>query len=262
LKDNNYLALIVTYYLSRFDRFAYQQLGYGSMRATHAEIGRRLNVKANSVKNMRDEFDSIHDNPRAGWYQRPLRPSRARVVEAFQNLSVEDLHDVVLEILSDPQLKGSQDLAITVEAISKEKKGEPVFIIRGPTGRKAEEFFQSHHQKNMAPVPGKLIDCRDLGCGYDFEIRNNGRTLLIEVKGTDGDTGGIVFTSKEWLVAQNMEDSYILAIVRNVSSTPSIRFIRNPASVLHPRKSIFTTVQVSWSVSNNELSSAPDSSGS
>jgi hypothetical protein len=34
---------------------------------------------------------------------------------------------------------------------------------------------------------------------------------------------------------------------------PNLIFIQNPAEKLNPKKSIFTSVQVSWSVSQNQL---------
>lgn len=148
MKENNSLALIVAYYLSKFDQIAYGQLGFRSSTATHAEIGRLLGVNPNSVKNMRDEFDPLHDNARVGWYQRPLRPSRAKVIESFQDLSEEELRDVVLEILTNPEFASSDDFGDIVTPIAKrekKQKGKSVFIVRGPTGRKAEEHFMAYH---------------------------------------------------------------------------------------------------------------------
>ena len=83
MKESHSLSLIAAYYLSKYDETAYKELGFRSSTMTHIEIGRALGVNPNTVKNMRDEFDPLHDNQRAGWYQRPLRPSRAKVVEAF-----------------------------------------------------------------------------------------------------------------------------------------------------------------------------------
>lgn len=257
MKESHSLALIVAYYLSKYDRLAYKQLGYPSSTATHKEVGRILGVNPNSVKNMRDEFDPLHNNPRAGWYQRPLRPSRAKVVEAFQELSEEELRDVVLEILTNPEFATSDDFSDVIEPISKrekKQKGRSVFIVRGPTGRKAEKFFIKHHQETGEPVAGKLRDTRDYGCGYDFEIIGGNQKTQVEVKGLDGASGGIVFTSKEWDVAKENGESYYLVIIRNVSEAPTVQFIRNPAAILNPTKSVFTTVQVRWNVTESELS--------
>jgi len=256
MKENHSLALIVAYYLSKFDKIAYEKLGFSSSRATHAEIGRMLGVNPNSVKNMRDEFDPLHDNPRVGWYQRPLRPSRAKVVESFQDLSEEELRDVVLEILTNPEFVSSDDFSDVVTPISKrekKRKGKSVFIVRGPTGRKAEEHFMAYHKDHGIPESGELKDTRDQGCGYDFAIINPGKEIKIEVKGLDGDSGGITFTSKEWYTARSNGENYYLVIVRNVSSEPDFQIIQNPYEVLFPKKSVFTTVQVRWDVSETEL---------
>lgn len=256
MKENHSLALIVAYYLSKFDRQAYEHLGFFSITATHKEIGRLLGLKPTSIQNMRDEFDPIHDNPRAGWYQRPLFPSRAKVVEAFQNLTEEEMRDVVLEILTTPEIANSDDFKGIIDSISKrEKKREwkAVFIVRGPTGRNAEAAFIKYHCETGNPKGGNLRDTRDFGCGYDFEIINGNQRIQIEVKGLDSDSGGITFTSKEWDVAQKNGDSYFLAIVRNVSEIPTVQIIQNPASVLRPKKSIFTTVQVRWNLTQESL---------
>lgn len=256
MKESNSLALIVAYFLSKYDETAYEQLGFPSSTATHKEIGRMLGVNPNSVKNMRDEFDPLHDNPRVGWYQRPLRPSRAKVVEAFQDLSEEELRDVVMEILTNPEFSASEDFADVIAPISKrekKRKGKSVFIVRGPTGRKAEEIYINYHHETGEPASGELLDKRDHGCGYDFEISNAHQCVQVEVKGLDGDAGGIVFTSKEWDIARKNGDSYFLVIVRNVSKDPSIQIIKNPSSILSPKKTVFTTVQVRWNVTDGEL---------
>ena len=101
MEKNSQLALVIAYYLSKFDQKAYRELNYESMTATHLELGRILNVKASKIKNMRDEFDSIHDNPRVGWYQRDLRPSRMEIVDKYKNFSEEELKAVVFKIISD-----------------------------------------------------------------------------------------------------------------------------------------------------------------
>lgn len=256
MKENHSLALIVAYYLSKFDKIAYLQLGFPTSTATHAEVGRLLGVNPNSVKNMRDEFDPLHDNDRAGWYQRPLRPSRAKVIESFQDLSEEELRDVVLEIITNPEFTASDDFSDVVTPIAKrekDKKGKSIFILRGPTGRKAEEHFMAFHQTHNLPALGMLRDTRDHGCGYDFAIDTGQKEIQIEVKGLDGDSGGITFTSKEWDTAKKQGDDYYLVIVRNVSADPSFQIIQNPSSVLSPKKSVFTTVQVRWNVPDSEL---------
>ena len=52
------------------------------------------------------------------------------------------------------------------------------------------------------PVAGELIDSRDLGCGYDFEIKSKSYQHFIEVKGLASNIGGLLFTNKEWETAK------------------------------------------------------------
>jgi hypothetical protein len=50
-----------------------------------------------------------------------------------------------------------------------------------------------------------------------------------------------------------MKESYFLVIVRNISTSPVITIIQNPASVFSPKKNVFTTVQVRWNLSDADL---------
>ena len=246
MKKANNLTMVVAYYLSKYNESAYKALNHGTKTKTHEAIGHALGVNKNTVKNMRDEFDPLHENRRAGWYQRELRPSRKKIVELYQHLQEEELRDLVLEILQNPNALGgdpSSDLNDDMD----ETSATSIFVIRGITGRKAEEIFLKYCKANLFPLHGDIIDKRDYGCGYDFEIVGDSRAF-IEVKGIDGDSGGVSFTSKEWDVAQKQGDTYFLVIIKNVSSTPVIDIIQNPAKVLSPKKYIFTTVQIRWNL--------------
>jgi len=247
MKESNNLSLMVAYYLSKFNDSAYKALGFGTKSETHNQIGRILNVKSATVKNMRDEFDPLHENERAGWYQRELRPSRQKIVESCQNLLEEELRDLVLEILENKNLSNSEVFLPFFDSLDQEKK-ETIFIVRGLTGRNAEEAFVDFFVSNGLPIKGQLIDKRDYGCGYDYEIIGEGQSAFVEVKGLDGEQGGISFTSKEWDVAHKMGDDYYLIIVKNASSSPTITIIRNPAAKLNPKKYIFPTVQIRWNI--------------
>jgi hypothetical protein len=145
------------------------------------------------------------------------------------------------------------DVIDPISKRSSKRKGKSVFIVRGPTGRKAEEFFIKFHSEKGLPMPGELKDTRDYGCGYDFSIVTSEKDFQVEVKGLDGDSGGITFTSKEWDTSRQKGDSYFLVIVRNVSSEPKVQIIQNPYKVLSPKKSVFTTVQVRWNVPDQEI---------
>lgn len=252
MEFNNTLCLYVSYYLSRFDREAYKNLGYKSMLDAHKSIGKILKVNPNTVQNMRDEFDPLHGH-RKGWYQAPLSPSRVTVVRALENLDELTIRNIVLEILEN---KNEPDVANLVKLVSEdisENKSTRKFILRGPTGKRAEDFFINYHAQFGTPFKGELIDKREYGCGYDFEIQFQEKKYFIEIKGLSTNDGGILFTNKEWVTAKEKGNDYFVVIIKSVNDNPKVSIIQNPTSVLKAKRGIYTTVQVSWSVPENEL---------
>lgn len=260
MKKNNRLALVVAYYLSRFDSAALEALGYRTFKAAFEDIGKILQVKPNTVKNMRDEFDPFHDNSRAGWYQSKARPSRSQVLQQFQDVSEEGLKTIVQSILSVGATKHEflesisyeQDLS-SDDAVS-ENKHE--YFPRGPTGRMAEEFFLSWFSTHSKPIAGQINDARDLGAGYDFEIHGEGTTVYVEVKGLAEAEGSILFTDKEWEVAQKKKIFYYLFLVSNISTAPQVRMIQDSASKVAPTVRIYRPVQVSWTLHSRSIPSS------
>ena len=252
MKRENSLALIVAYYLSRFDREGYQNLGFETLTGGHEAIGNRLDVNPNTVKNMRDEFDSIHDNPRVGWYQREIRPSRQQVVDAFQDLGEFEIRGIVQKILESGVDGDFEDLEQIVDDLTEgtddaENIGAQ-YIVRGPTGRAAEEFYTEFHRQSGLPRSGELIDTRDEGCGYDFMILSEDKNTYIEVKGLKSALGGMLFTAKEWEMATQFGEDYFVALVRDLDNDARVELIQNPAVVFRPDKSIRPIVQVRYQV--------------
>jgi hypothetical protein len=253
--QSNKLAIIVCFYLSKYDKKAKQTLGYSTDHEAFLDISIKLGVKKNYLKFRRDEFDPIHPW-RKGW-TRPMDTRIIRTIEALQDLTEEELGGIVTDILTKPEFRTSQELSRLSDLIedeSSKKNGTKNSILRGPTGKKAEEFFKQYFNQNDQPVAGKLIDTRDYGCGYDFEIQqSNDQSVFVEVKGLSQTSGGILFTNKEWETAKKHKKNYVIALVTNIDDSPRIRFISNPAETLQPKRNIITTVQTQWSVSNTEL---------
>jgi hypothetical protein len=130
------------------------------------------------------------------------------------------------------------------------------FILRCPTGKAAEDYFHNFYVQNQLPIQGDLLDCRDLGCGYDYKIIDvSSNEIYVEVKGISDISGGILFTDKEWKVAIEKKSKYYLCIVRNLDKNPELEFINNPSQFIKPTKNIRTAIQISWSVSDKELKS-------
>jgi len=253
MEHNHKLGLYVSYYLSRFNEVAYKNLGYGNMLNTHNRIGAILSLPPNTVKNWRDEFDPLFGH-RVGWYQRPMTQSRLRVVEALEELDEISVRAIVLDILKGNTLKDIYETEQLISIVSEKEPsfGTGKFILRGPTGKVAEDFFIKSFNNNETPFLGKLIDCRDYGCGYDFRVEGS-ETVYIEVKGLFGDAGGVLFTNKEWQVANDKGVLYYLCVIKNTDLQPMLQFINNPAEKLNANKNLHTVIQVSWSVSEKEL---------
>ena len=248
MKKENSLALIIAFYLSKFNIQAYKNLGYSTFIEAFRKIGKKLNVKSSTIKNMRDEFDTVNPNNRVGWYQRELLGSRKQVLDLYGNFSEKDLKEFVLEILKDHD---SIDIAeLDNIQVIKTGKRKSTISLRGPTGFKAEEFFKNNY---LQYFKGAISDKRVNACGYDFEIENLNGKLFIEVKGLAGLSGGIEFTNKEWETAQKQKELYILAIVKNVKKSPLIHLIINPYKYLQAKTIIVKTSQIKWIVSDKML---------
>jgi hypothetical protein len=254
MENNHKLALYVSYYLSRFNDEALKNLGYSSWNEAFDVIGDKLKVKKLSIRNWRDEFDPLFGH-RAGWYQRPMSPSRIKVVQALEDLDEQAIRAIVEDILADTFQNNEEEKEQLLNIIvdDDKRKTDSKFIVRGPTGRLAEEYFINYFKVAKMPGDGDLIDCRDLGVGYDFRIENADKKTFVEVKGLAEISGGVLFTNKEWTVAQSEGDNYFICVVSNLSEKVEINFIQNPAEKLNPKKNIYTTIQISWSVTQNQL---------
>ncbi|WP_170937558.1 DUF3883 domain-containing protein [Terribacillus saccharophilus] len=259
MEKNHKLALIVAYYLSRFyvdekDRTPLENIEiYTGITRAFDEIGKRLNVKPKTIKNMRDHFDPLHGH-RKGWHQDTLGPSKLEVYEKFKDLSEEALVAIVRDIIDVNGYKDEikQNIDIYTETIDTddddEHKSKKKFGTRGITGKKAEEIFLNKY--NAGEINGlnsSIIDCRDNGCGYDFEVDVKPK-IVFEVKGLAGSKGGVSFTDKEWSVAKKLRDNFNLVLVSNVNDEPLIRIIKDPYKHLTAKKRVTKTIAISWSV--------------
>lgn len=250
----NLLAIIVAFYLSKYDKQGLKNLGFKNDADAFQSTAKILGIKKNYVKFRRDEFDPIHPW-RKGW-QRPMDNRIIKSIEALQDLEELDLRDIVLGILHDENYRKSEDVKLITSLFSGDKKEKVAvgkFVLRAPTGKAAEDFFQKHFSENKIPFDGKLIDCRDLGVGYDFKIETATEKYFVEIKGLSEFTGGVLFTNKEWATAKEHGEKYFLCIVSNLNEKAEIVFIQNPADKLNPKKNIYTSIQISWSVTQNQL---------
>lgn len=184
MKDKHKPCLYISYYLARFNDEALAELGYSNWNMAFNDNGQKLDVKPNSVINRRKKFDPLCGD-RAGWHQREMTPSRIKVAQALEGLDEMQIRSIAKNVLSGELLKndfGEREQLLSV-LTKKNALPQSVFVLRTPTGKAAEDCFSEHQRKYSEPESGELIDCRDLGCGYDFKILNHSRYLFIEEKG-------------------------------------------------------------------------------
>lgn len=258
MNNNNILGLYIAFYLAKFNKEAYLNLGFKNQTETHKAIGAILGIKPSTIKNWRDEFDPLFGH-RAGWYQRGLSVSRIRVVEAIGNLDEHSLRSIVQDILSsNNSIELTEDIEQLISVIpdEKKKKQKRAYVPRNITGRKAEEIFIEWFKSGQEEISqGKdFVDMRDYGCGYDFQIVvSDKQVYAIEIKGFLEDEGGILITEKEWETAGIMKSDYYLILVSNIDNDPVITVVNNPYEKLSPKRNLQTVIQVNWTVSSNEI---------
>ena len=249
MRESHKCALIVAYYLSRFDRKGVRTLGYSSFTEAFEGIEKLLDVKASTIKHMRDSFDPYCSQVRVGWYQRKILPSRANVIQAYDEMSEIAMAEIVQEILNG----NSQTSQIYTAPIASIEKLESMildennsFANRLRTGEKAETYFMDQFPTLQLFIGSILDDTRKLGIGFDFRANFPTSYCAVEVKGILESSGYISFTDKEWNVAHMLKDSYVLALVRSLNSIPIIELIPNPVSHLLVKRKTVESISICW----------------
>ncbi len=234
-------ALVLGYAMSRLDARYLSALGYRTWQSAFQNAAAVLLEAPASFKNLRDEFDPVHSNPRRGWHQRSLRPNRQRVLNELQDVSDDALLELVGRILR-------RDEEATVEAIDSLAVVTKVahnVAERLLTGRRAEEYFLTHCQELIQVAPANILDMRYSAMGFDFGVKGV-QQQAIEVKGLKPLHGNIQFTDREWAEAKYRCDDYWLVIVGNLAAEPVARVLRNPHAVLAVRCSYQKSVTAIW----------------
>lgn len=220
-------ALVVGYAMSRLDTEYFRYREVRNWRAAYDEASRALDVRAISIRNLRDEFDPFHANSRRGWHKRKIHPSRQRVLEDLRDLSNDALMALVERIL----LRDEEATAEAVDSLAAVPRTAQNVAERLLTGKRAEDFFLDHCETLIGVKRKALLDCRQAACGFDFTVE--GRLELgIEVKGLKPVKGDILFTDREWTEANTRRENYWLVVIGNLDVDPLGRVIHDPHRVL------------------------------
>lgn len=90
--NDNRIASLIAFFLSKYDRQALAYLGYASFSEAFNKLGEAVNAKPNYIKLRRDEFDVFFpDNPRQGWNKRESTPAVVKFFAEFNVYSFEEL---------------------------------------------------------------------------------------------------------------------------------------------------------------------------
>ncbi|MFF5994094.1 DUF3883 domain-containing protein [Lysinibacillus sp. KU-BSD001] len=256
MKHNQKLALIIAFYLSKYDREAVEKLGYKNFTEAFKRIGDILDVKPASIKQMREQFDPYFDNPRVGWYQRPLSRSRKDVMNQYGEYSEAALREVVKDIVNSLQLEEPVNSVYTEYILEDALEVKEVLVpytTRGITGKAAEELFlELYREGQILSFSAPLEDTREHGTGYDFRMKEE-PYFVFEVKGLYESEGGILFTDHEWKVAQTLGESYFVVLLSNLKDQAQIDIVHNPYQLLTPKMNVQVATQVSWYVSSSDF---------
>lgn len=255
LDPNRWAGLVIAYFLSREDKWAYDSLALGTQSDTHRVIGERLQVPKNTVKNWRDEFDAVHHNARRGWHQRPLRPSRVRVADQFAGVSREALLSYVQRLLglfdTDIEVDVSVD-ALAAEVDAGNHIAAPQSA-RALTGHKAEEYFVEWFASSANTRSGTLVDRRHSGEGFDFELQTEGLSEYYEVKGLADESGTVSMTRNEFIAARHYKERYHLALVLGLAQSPRVVVVSDPTRKLKTVTRLARVVQETYTISASDI---------
>jgi hypothetical protein len=234
-------ALIIGYAMSRLDVEYFRYRNVRSWREAYAEAAHALAVRVTSIRNLRDEFDPFHNNKRRGWRNRPIKPSRQRVLEDLKDLSNDALMALIARII----LRDDEATAEAVDSLAAVPRTAHNVAERLLTGRRAEEYFLAHSETLTGIKQTEIVDHRQSACGFDFGM-NNRPELGIEVKGLKPIKGEILFTDREWSEARSRRENYWLVIIGNLDSAPRGKVLRDPYHVLEASCSYQVAIAAVW----------------
>lgn len=226
IKHKNYEILnLLGYGLSKFDNAFIKEFGFHTKTNFFnyfVEIG--IVETASVVKNRMDLFDPFFpNNSRKGWWQKgEAYIHRKYLIDSlFGKENVKGYSNIV-----KLYLKGNykiNELFVEVKPIVKSR-----FKKLQETGLEAELYFMNNFNKISAFKNGILEDARLYGDGYDFQMTINESSFLAEIKGIREKKGRFRLTEKEYLMASEYKNDYIVTLVLNMNDLPTFKTIENP----------------------------------
>lgn len=246
-------AIIVGYAMSRLDRAFLTLIGVKTWRDAYAVVGATFRVRESSVKNLMQEFDPLHPNPRAGWWNREVRPSRRAVYEELAGLTDEEVAQLVTGLLglaaapTSLQDGPGDQRGRTIKQIQSASTAAEAAAARMRTGRQAEEYFLRHCREIVGVDASNILDLRDNLVGFDFRLCGQ-VSWLVEVKGLQSASGGLLFTNLEWQVAARTRAEYAVVVVANLAKRPRWHIVHDPVHSLKAERRREQRTTTTWHV--------------
>jgi len=233
-KHENYEILnLLGYGLSKFDNAFIKEFGFNTKTNFFnyfVEIG--IVETGSVVKNRMDLFDPFFpNNGRKGWWQKGnAYIHRKHLIDSlFGYENVKEYSNIVkLYLKENYKVK---ELFVEVKPIVKSR-----FKKLQETGLEAELYFMNNFNEISSFNNGILEDARLYGDGYDFQINVNESSYLAEVKGIREKKGRFRLTEKEFLMASEYKNDYIVTLVLNMNDLPKFKTIENPVNNLKFKK--------------------------
>jgi hypothetical protein len=229
-KHENYEILnLIGYGLSKFNDEFIKEFGFKTKTAFYEYcVNIDIAETVGTVKNRMDLFDHFFpDNGRKGWWQKgDAYIHRKYLIDSlFGNENVKGYSDIVkLYLTENYKVK---ELFVQVKPIVKSR-----FKKLQETGLEAELYFMNNFNEISTFNNGILEDARLYGDGYDFQINVNESSYLSEVKGIREKKGRFRLTEKEFLMASEYKNDYIVTLVLNMNDLPTFLTIENPINNL------------------------------
>ncbi|MBC6110277.1 DUF3883 domain-containing protein [Pedobacter fastidiosus] len=229
-KHENYEILnLIGYGLSKFNDDFIKEFGFNTKTAFYqycVHIG--IAETVGTIKNRMDLFDHFFpNNGRRGWWQKGnTYIHRKYLIDSlFGKENAKGYSDIVKLYLKENYKV--TDLILDVKPIVKSR-----FKKLQETGLEAELYFMNNFNEISSFRNGSLEDARLYGDGYDFQINVNESSYLAEVKGIRERKGRFRLTEKEFLMASEYKNDYIITLVLNLNDIPVFLSIENPVNNL------------------------------
>jgi hypothetical protein len=241
-KHKNYEILnLIGYGLSKFNDGFVREFGFKTKTAFYEYcVENDIAETVGTVKNRMDLFDHFFpENGRKGWWQKgDAYIHRKYLIDSlFGNENVKEYSDIVkLYLKENYKIK---DLFVEVKPIIKSR-----FRKLQETGLEAELYFLNNFNTIETFKGGILEDARLYGDGYDFQINVNESSFLAEIKGIREKKGRFRLTEKEYKMASEYKNDYVVTLVLNMSDLPSFLTIENPVNNLKFEEKIIKSKEI------------------